>query len=52
MLKNLIENTASPWTMGDGTDSDVVLCTRIRLARNFAQYPQSGTGGWHTCLKI
>ena len=39
MLKNLIENTASPWTMGDGTDSDVVLCTRIRLARNFAQYP-------------
>lgn len=39
MLKNLIGNTASPWTMGKGADSDVVLCTRIRLARNFTQYP-------------
>ena len=39
MLKSLIENTESPWTMGCGADSDVVLCTRIRLARNFAQYP-------------
>lgn len=39
MLKQLIQNTSSPWTMGVGADSDVVLCTRIRLARNFAQYP-------------
>ena len=39
MLKQLIQNTSSPWTMGTGTDSDIVLCTRIRLARNFAQYP-------------
>lgn len=39
MLKQLIQNTESPWTMGAGEDSDVVLCTRIRLARNFVQYP-------------
>ena len=39
MLKNLIQNTNSPWTTGAGADSDVVLCTRIRLARNFAPYP-------------
>ena len=39
MLKQLIQNTSSPWTMGAGEDSDIVLCTRIRLARNFAQYP-------------
>lgn len=39
MLKDLVKNTESPWTMGTGDDSDVVLCTRIRLARNFAQYP-------------
>ena len=39
MLRTLIQNTASPWTMGTGKDSDVVLCTRIRLTRNFVQYP-------------
>lgn len=39
MLKPLIQNTESPWTMGKGVDNDVVLCSRIRLARNFAQYP-------------
>lgn len=39
MLKELINNTQSPWTMGIGEESDVVLCTRIRLARNFSQYP-------------
>ncbi len=39
MLKQLIQNTTSPWTTGIGTDGDVVLCTRIRLARNFNQYP-------------
>ena len=39
MLKELIENENSPWTMGTGDDKDVVLCTRIRLARNFEKYP-------------
>ena len=39
MLKDLIKNAQSPWTIGAGDDKDVVLCTRIRLARNFAKYP-------------
>lgn len=39
MLKNLVKSDNSPWTIGSGDDKDVVLCTRIRLARNFAKYP-------------
>lgn len=39
MLKDLIKSGNSPWTNGTGEDKDVVLCTRIRLARNFAKYP-------------
>ena len=29
----------SPWSSGEGEQKDVVLSSRIRLARNFAQYP-------------
>ena len=39
MLKELISSKNSPWTNGVGDDRDVVLCTRIRLARNFSKYP-------------
>jgi protein arginine kinase len=39
MLKNLVKGNNSPWTIGNGDDKDVVLCTRIRLARNFEKYP-------------
>lgn len=39
MLKNLVKSNNSPWTIGSGDDKDVVLCTRIRLARNFVKYP-------------
>ncbi len=39
MLKTLIQSKNSPWTIGAGDDKDVVLCTRIRLARNFSKYP-------------
>lgn len=39
MLKDLIKSKNSPWTIGTGDDKDVVLCTRIRLARNFSKYP-------------
>ena len=28
----------SPWMKGDGPDSDIVLSSRIRLARNFKKY--------------
>lgn len=39
MLKDIITSKNSPWTIGTGEDNDVVLCTRIRLARNFVKYP-------------
>lgn len=39
MLKDLIQSKQSPWTSGVGESNDVVLCTRIRLARNFSKYP-------------
>ena len=39
MLKELVKSNNSPWTIGNGDDKDVVLCTRIRLARNFSKYP-------------
>ena len=39
MLKDLIKSNNSPWTIWAGDDKDVVLCTRIRLARNFSKYP-------------
>lgn len=39
MLKWLIEEANSPWTTALGEQADVVLSSRIRLARNFDQYP-------------
>lgn len=39
MLKDIIRNTKSPWTTADGQQADYVLCSRIRLARNFACCP-------------
>lgn len=39
MFKEVITNNKSPWTTGQGIDSDVVLSSRLRLARNFNAYP-------------
>lgn len=39
MLKDVILNEKSPWTMASGEQSEYVLCSRIRLARNFACCP-------------
>ena len=39
MLKDIIRNAKSPWTTADGQQADYVLCSRIRLARNFARFP-------------
>lgn len=38
-MAELFQSTNSPWSTGKGEQSDVVLCSRIRLARNFAAYP-------------
>ncbi|MFM8286959.1 MAG: ATP--guanido phosphotransferase, partial [Planctomycetaceae bacterium] len=37
-LNNLIERRGE-WLRGTGTDADIVMSSRIRLARNLAQFP-------------
>ncbi|WP_093046768.1 protein arginine kinase [Thalassobacillus cyri] len=36
-LQNFMNEAISPWMKEEGPDSDIVLSSRIRLARNFAQ---------------
>jgi protein arginine kinase len=38
-LEELLDNTIVPWMKGNGEDSDVVLASRIRLARNLKGIP-------------
>lgn len=43
-LESFINEAISPWMLEDGPDKDIVMSSRIRLARNFANkmYPTSG----------
>ncbi|WP_027964767.1 protein arginine kinase [Halalkalibacillus halophilus] len=43
-LQDFINEAISPWMNTEGSDSDIVLSSRIRLARNFdyAAFPTSG----------
>ncbi len=34
-----LTNTTGEWLRGEGPDSDVVISSRVRLARNLAEYP-------------
>ncbi|MEQ6389866.1 protein arginine kinase [Bacillaceae bacterium S4-13-58] len=38
-LQQFMNQAISPWMQEEGPDSDIVLSSRIRLARNFAQVP-------------
>ncbi|WP_101847085.1 protein arginine kinase [Halobacillus sp. Marseille-P3879] len=38
-LEQFINEAISPWMKEDGPDSDIVMSSRIRLARNFQKYP-------------
>ncbi|GAB3795912.1 protein arginine kinase [Virgibacillus kimchii] len=38
-LQNFMNEAISPWMKEEGPDSDIVLSSRIRLARNFANEP-------------
>jgi protein arginine kinase len=38
-LQNFMNEAISPWMQEEGPDSDIVLSSRIRLARNFANEP-------------
>ncbi|WP_077324071.1 protein arginine kinase [Virgibacillus siamensis] len=37
-LQNFMNEAISPWMREEGPDSDIVLSSRIRLARNFSSY--------------
>ncbi|TFJ92897.1 protein arginine kinase [Lentibacillus salicampi] len=37
-LQHFMKEAISPWMRENGPDNDIVLSSRIRLARNFAQY--------------
>lgn len=39
MLKDLLASPDSPWTQAEGPERDVVMSSRIRLARNFKAQP-------------
>lgn len=39
MIKNIIENPHSFWTEGTGEFNEIVLSSRIRLARNLEEFP-------------
>ncbi|GGF35473.1 protein-arginine kinase [Halobacillus andaensis] len=38
-LEQFINEAISPWMKEEGPDSDIVMSSRIRLARNFQKYP-------------
>lgn len=38
-LQRFIQQAVSEWMSGEGPDSDIVLSSRVRLARNVRQYP-------------
>ncbi|WP_018924701.1 protein arginine kinase [Salsuginibacillus kocurii] len=38
-LERFISEAISPWMKREGAESDIVLSTRVRLARNLDQYP-------------
>ncbi|NMD72691.1 protein arginine kinase [Bacillus sp. DNRA2] len=37
-LERFINQAISPWMSADGPDSDIIMSSRIRLARNFSEY--------------
>ncbi len=50
-LDSLLPNLGE-WLRGTGPDADVVVSTRVRLARNLAQFPFSGRATHHQKAEI
>lgn len=51
-LQNFINDAISPWMNTEGTDNDIVLSSRIRLARNFEQVPFPTSGDKEALSKV
>lgn len=50
-LDNLVQTTGE-WLRGTGPEADVVVSTRIRLARNYAAYPFTNRASLHQKAEI
>jgi protein arginine kinase len=51
-LQQFMNEAISPWMKQDGPDSDIVMSSRIRLARNFSQHPFPTVASEETLDKI
>lgn len=51
-LQQFMNEAISPWMKQEGPDSDIVMSSRIRLARNFSQYPFPTVASEETLEKI
>ncbi|NIK12905.1 protein arginine kinase [Alkalibacillus almallahensis] len=51
-LQDFINDAISPWMNDEGQDSDIVLSTRIRLARNLKQVPFPTSGDQSSQEKV
>ncbi|ARI75427.1 protein arginine kinase [Halobacillus mangrovi] len=51
-LQQFMNEAISPWMKQEGPDSDIVMSSRIRLARNFSQHPFPTVASEETLEKI
>ncbi|TFB14756.1 protein arginine kinase [Filobacillus milosensis] len=51
-LQNFINDAISPWLNTEGIDNDIVLSSRVRLARNFEQVPFPTSGANEALVKV
>lgn len=51
-LTDFLTPAVSPWTLGSGKDHDVVLSSRIRLARNFKAQPFPARQNQESALQV
>ena len=52
MNLDTLNESPGEWLRGDGPDNDIVVSTRIRLARNLASYPFSNRASAHQKAEI
>ena len=47
-----LTKSSGEWLRGDGPESDIVMCSRIRLARNLADFPFTNRASPHQKAEI
>ncbi|MDT8902741.1 protein arginine kinase [Anaeroselena agilis] len=51
-IENLLDKPLSPWMKGGGPDEDIVLSSRVRLARNLEDVPFPGRADGQTLAAV